>query len=290
MKRAVDETLREPSPVTLLKKLRVASTTSGSPSSTKSNVVYRFNQTFIGTLKKRYKRFLADVILEGSDEVVTAHCPNTGPLLGLLDQTEPAVFLSKSDDPKRKCPYTLEAIQRGGDSGNWIGIHSVLANKIVRQMLDEKMIPEFSDYDKIKAEAVYGKDKRSRADFLLSRNDGKEKMFVEVKAVTYSEVEKDCEIGLFPDTTSTRAQKHLTELMEVLDTSVKASCVFVVLGNDCTSVGPFHEKDPVFGKLMTEAMEKGVHMIGVGLELQHTSDSAFEFVFKRFLDIDLRSE
>eukprot|EP00210_Caulerpa_lentillifera_P000652 g629.t1 len=283
-------TVRDSSPVKTLKKLRIASVASSRSASVANNVVFRFDGTFAGTLKKRYKRFLADVVLEDNDEVVTAHCPNTGPLLGLLDQSEPAVFLSRSSDPKRKCQFTLEAIQRGGASGKWIGIHSALANKIVRQMLDEKMIPEFSDYDQIKAEVVYGKGKCSRADFMLTRSDGDEKMFVEVKAVTYSELQNHREIGLFPDTISTRAQKHLTELMEVIDERTGATCIFVVMGNDCTAVGPFNEKDPVFSKLMTEANESGVQMIGIGLELRQTSDNIFEFVFQRFLDIDLRNE
>lgn len=247
--------------------------------------VYSYGKVFFGKLEKRYKRFLTDIILEESEETITAHCANTGPLLGLLDAPSPRVMLTKSSDAKRKCPYTLEAIRLENDaSDHWIAIHSALANKIVHQMLNEKMIPSLADFDTIQKEVSYGTEKRSRVDFLLKRKEGTQN-FVEVKAATYSEKRGELEIGLFPDTESTRAQKHLEELIAVVQKGHQATVIFVVMGNPCTAVGPFKEKDPKFASLMKEASEIGVQFIGVGLELIVEAEDRCDIQFKQFLDV-----
>ena len=288
MKRAIGESLlgHSPKAIHALKKAKATDEGSTSPAVASLPTVHTLKSVVFGKLEKRYKRFLTDVVLDESGETVVAHCPNTGPLLGLIDDPSPAVLLSKSADPKRKFPYTLEAIRREkGAESSWIGIHSALANKMVHSMLKQKQIPEFKDYDTIRAEAVYGKDKKSRADFLLSTSEGDRCIYVEVKAITYSEERDGVEVGLFPDTKSTRAQKHLNELMHIKKEGVEVACVFVVLGNPCNLVGPFKEKDAKFAELLKKAQDAGVIMIGIGLELAITSESDCDFVFKRFLDV-----
>ena len=100
-----------------------------------------------GTLLKRYKRFLADVQLtEG--EIITAHCPNTGTMLSCSTPGS-AVYLSLSDNPKRKYPHTLEMVK---DNGTWVGVNTSRTNKLVAEAIAEGRVPEFANADSVKTE------------------------------------------------------------------------------------------------------------------------------------------
>jgi len=168
-----------------------------------------------GKLVKRYKRFFADVKLD--KEVVTAHCPNTGSMMGLLNEGN-EVFISKSDNPKRKLKYTLEIIKV---KKNLVGVNTHLANKIAYHGLSNNLIREISNNDTIKPEVFFNKE--TRFDFLIEKN--KQKIFVEVKNVTLFRTEK---IAEFPDSITTRGSKHLRTLIEATKKGYKTYLLFLV--------------------------------------------------------------
>ena len=135
----------------------------------------KFNKKLLqGTLIKRYKRFFADI--KYKNKIITAHCPNSGSMMGLLDKGNKAWF-SASNDPKRKLKYTLEIIET---EKKMVGINTQLTNKIVFEALDNRKIKSLIKFKNIKREVRFSD--KTRFDFLLS-ND-KEKCFLEVKNVT----------------------------------------------------------------------------------------------------------
>ena len=168
-----------------------------------------------GKLIKRYKRFFVDVKL--NKEIVTAHCPNTGSMKGLLDEGND-VYLLKNDDPKRKLKYGLEIIKA---QESLVGVNTHMANKIVNHGLKKNLIKELKDNDKIKAEVFFNKE--TRFDFLLEKN--KQKSFVEVKNVTLFREKKTAE---FPDAITSRGSKHLLTLIDAIKKGYKAYLLFLV--------------------------------------------------------------
>ena len=176
----------------------------------------KFTKSLIkGKLIKRYKRFFTDVTL--NKEVVTAHCPNTGSMMGLLDENN-EVFISKNDNPKRKLKYTLEIIKV---KKNLVGVNTHFANKIVYHGLSNNLIKEISNNDNIKPEVFFDKD--TRFDFLIEKN--KQKTFVEVKNVTLFRKEK---IAEFPDSVTSRGTKHLKALIQARKKGYKSYLLFLV--------------------------------------------------------------
>jgi len=168
-----------------------------------------------GKLVKRYKRFFADIKL--NKKLVTAHCPNTGSMMGLLDEGN-EVYISKSDNPKRKLKYTLEIIKV---KKNLVGVNTHFANKIAFHGLSNNLIKEVSNNDKIKPEVFF--DKETRFDFLIEKN--KKKFFVEVKNVTLF---RNKEIAEFPDAITSRGSKHLRTLIEATKKGYKTYLLFLV--------------------------------------------------------------
>ena len=168
-----------------------------------------------GKLVKRYKRFFTDIKLD--KEVVIAHCPNTGSMIGLLDEGN-EVFISKNDDPKRKLKYTLEIIKV---KNKLVGVNTHFANKIAYHGLSNNLIKEVANNDKIKPEVFF--DKETRFDFLVEKKD--KKIFVEVKNVTLSRNEKYAE---FPDTITSRGSKHLRTLIEATKKGYKTYLLFLI--------------------------------------------------------------
>ena len=168
-----------------------------------------------GKLIKRYKRFFADVKL--NKETVTAHCPNTGSMKGLLDEGN-EVFITKNDDPKRKLKYTLELIKV---KKNLVGVNTHFANKIAYHGLFNNLVKELSNNDTIKPEVFF--DKETRFDFLLEKN--KQKIFVEVKNVTLS---RDKKIAEFPDAVTSRGSKHLKTLIAATKKGYKSYLLFLI--------------------------------------------------------------
>jgi len=168
-----------------------------------------------GKFIKRYKRFFADIKL--NKQVVTAHCPNTGSMKGLLDEGNP-VFISKNDDPKRKLKYTLEIIKV---KKNLIGVNTHFANKIAYHGLLNNLIKELKDSETIKPEVFFNKE--TRFDFLIKKNN--QKTFVEVKNVTLFRNEK---IAEFPDAITSRGSKHLKTLIDATKKGYKTYILFLI--------------------------------------------------------------
>ena len=152
----------------------------------------KFSKRLIkGKLIKRYKRFFADINIK--NEIITAHCPNTGSMMGLLDQNN-EVWISKNNDPKRKLKYTLEIIKT---KDNLVGVNTHLANKIVYEGLSNNLINELMNSDSIKPEVYYNKN--TRFDFLVNKNN--QNHFIEVKNVTLFRTNSVAE---FPDAVKSR--------------------------------------------------------------------------------------
>ena len=168
-----------------------------------------------GKLIKRYKRFFVDVKL--NKEIVTAHCPNTGSMKGLLDEDND-VYLLKNDDPKRKLKYGLEIIKA---RKNLVGVNTHMANKIVNHGLKNNLIHELKNNEKIKAEVFFNKE--TRFDFLLEKK--KQKSFIEVKNVTLFRDKKTAE---FPDAITSRGSKHLLTLIDAIKKGYKTYLIFLV--------------------------------------------------------------
>ena len=168
-----------------------------------------------GKLIKRYKRFFTDIKL--NKEVVTAHCPNTGSMMGLLEEGN-EVYLLKNDDPKRKLKYGLEIIK---SRDNLVGVNTHMANKIAHHGLKNNLIKELKNNDDIKAEVFFNKE--TRFDFLIEKN--KQKIFMEVKNVTLF---RDKNIAEFPDAITSRGSKHLLTLIDAIKKGYKCYLLFLV--------------------------------------------------------------
>ncbi len=180
------------------------------------NLIMQFTNSLIkGKLIRRYKRFFVDVKLK--NEIVTAHCPNTGSMKGLLDKGN-EVYLLKNNNPKRKLKYGLEIIRA---KKNLVGVNTHMANKIVSHGLSNNLIKELKNNDSIIPEVFFNKE--TRFDFLIAKNS--QKSFVEVKNVTLFRDEKTAE---FPDAITTRGSKHLITLIDAIKKGYKAYLIFLV--------------------------------------------------------------
>jgi sugar fermentation stimulation protein A len=176
----------------------------------------KFTKSLIkGKFIKRYKRFFVDVKL--NKETVIAHCPNTGSMMGLLNEGN-EVLISKNNDPKRKLKYTLEIIKI---KKRLVGVNTHFANKIAYHGLSNNLIKELSNNDNIKPEVFFNKE--TRFDFLIKKN--KQKIFVEVKNVTLFRNEETAE---FPDAVTTRGSKHLKTLIEATKKGYKSYLLFLI--------------------------------------------------------------
>ena len=176
----------------------------------------KFTKSLIkGKLIKRYKRFFVDVKL--NKEIVTAHCPNTGSMKGLLDKGN-EVYVLKHDDPKRKLKYGLEIIKA---KKNLVGVNTHMANKIVNHGLNNNLIKELNYCEKIQSEVFFNKE--TRFDFLIEKN--KQKTFVEVKNVTLN---RDYNTAEFPDAITSRGSKHLIALIDAIKKGYKSYLLFLV--------------------------------------------------------------
>ena len=201
-----------------------------------------------GKLIKRYKRFFIDVKLD--KEIVTAHCPNTGSMHGLLGEGN-TVFISKNDDPKRKLKYTLEIIKV---KKNLVGINTHFANKIAFHGLSNNLIKEVANNDIIKPEVFFNKE--TRFDFLIEKN--KQKIFVEVKNVTLFRDEK---IAEFPDAVTSRGSKHLKALIEATQKGYKTYLLFLVQIQGVESFKIAKDIDNVYYKNYLLAKKAGVNFL-----------------------------
>lgn len=217
--------------------------------------LYPYPPLVSGTLIKRYKRFFADILLD-SGETITAHCPNTGPMTGVYIPGN-RVLVSRSDNPTRKLPYTWEMIEVEDTVPTWVGVNTAVPNRVVKAALDAHLFPELGDYSQVLGEVAYGQDKKSRIDFLLTEGDASTpRIYVEVKNTTWV---KD-NLALFPDTVTTRGQKHLRELTSLLP-EFRAVMLYFINRGDCTHFAPGDSADPVYGQLLREAIALGLEVL-----------------------------
>ena len=212
----------------------------------------------LGVLLRRYQRFLADVRLPGA-KTVTAHCPNTGSLLGCAAPGS-TVWLSRAQNPHRKHPWTWELVQP--QDGPLIGINTARSNLLVREAIAEGVIAELQGYRHVKAEVPFPPGD-SRMDLLLTGGRGKT-CYVEVKNVTAA---VDRGIALFPDAVTSRGLKHLRALATAVRVGHRAVLCFCVQRSDVDQVRPADAIDPVYGAALREVLALGVEVIAYGAEV-----------------------
>ncbi len=208
------------------------------------------NSLFKGKLIKRYKRFFTDIKLNNS--IITAHCPNTGSMKGLLDEGN-NVWVSKNDDPKRKLKFTLEIIEA---NNMLIGVNTHRANKIVHHGLKNKLINEFKSIDKIQSEFKYSND--TRFDFLCDNK------LLEVKNVTLL---RDSKIAEFPDAVTSRGTKHLKNLINSIKKGYKPFVLFLTQIQGINNFKIAKDIDEEYYKNYLIAKKAGVNFIAYRCKL-----------------------
>ncbi|MDC3234034.1 DNA/RNA nuclease SfsA [Prochlorococcus sp. AH-716-A06] len=219
--------------------------------------IIEFEPLIEGILIKRYKRFLADIQIDNG-EIVTAHCANTGPMKGLLNEGA-KVRISFSSSTTRKLPWTWEQVKVIGSDNKevWVGINTLFANKLIRKVIEQNLFKDkLGEIAEIKSEVPYGKDKKSRIDFLLtpkSSNPDNRNIYVEVKNTTWTKNN----VALFPDTETKRGQKHLIELKGLIPES-KSVLVPCITRKDIDYFAPGDESDPLYGVLFRESISAGM--------------------------------
>jgi len=201
-----------------------------------------------GKLIKRYKRFFTDVKL--GKEVVTAHCPNTGSMKGLLDEGND-VYLLQNNDPKRKLKYGLEIIKT---RKNLVGVNTHMANRIAQHALENNLIKELKDNDLIKPEVFFNKE--TRFDFLIEKK--KQKSFVEVKNVTLF---RDKNTAEFPDAVTSRGSKHLLTLIDAIKKGYKTYLLFLVQIENMENFKIARDIDIEYYKNYLTAKKAGVNFL-----------------------------
>ena len=208
-----------------------------------------FEKTLIsGQFIKRYKRFFVDVRLKNT--IVTAHCPNTGSMMGLLNKGN-NVWLSKTDNEKRKLKYTLQIIE---NKNTKIGINTHLTNKIVLEGLKKNIFENFNNIETIQREVKFGKN--TRFDFLISNNN--KKSFIEVKNVTLSRKKGVAE---FPDAVTSRGVKHIDELLKASKKNYNIYLVFVIQRDDCNQFKIAKDLDPKYYQTLIKAVKKKLNIL-----------------------------
>ncbi len=247
------------------------------------------------TLIKRYKRFLADITDTGTgtslkdNEVTTIHVANTGAMTGCADSGN-TVFYSTSDNPKRKYPFSWEVSQNMAK--HFICVNTLRANQLVEEALHNNVIKELSGFSSLEREVKYGSE-NSRIDFLLTYDYLPDKLnstnkkpttYIEVKSVTLLDDKLDDELGdksddqqngctrtdhvnneegqgYFPDAVSTRGQKHLRELIEMVQQGHRAVLLFAVLHSGINKVSAAKHIDKKYAELLIQAQAAGVEIL-----------------------------
>ncbi len=202
-----------------------------------------------GKLLKRYKRFLADIELENG-EVVTAHCPNPGSMKGCARPGSEA-WISQSTNPKRKLKYTWELTRI---DGTFIGINTLVPNRLVRASVENDLIPELSGYSRVTSEVKTSE--HTRLDLMLE-DDNKKQCFVEIKNCTL--VENG--VARFPDAVTKRGQKHIQELVDLAAKGHRAVLFFVIQRTDAHAFTPAADIDPEYAEKLMQAGLKDVEII-----------------------------
>ena len=202
-----------------------------------------------GILLKRYKRFLADILLTDGTKV-TAHCPNSGSMTGCSEAGRP-VYISRHDNPKRKYPYTWELIDMGT---SLVGVNTMTPNRLVAETIVEGNISEFNGFDKIQREIKVGN--HSRLDLKLEKK-GSPSCYVEIKNCTL--VENNT--ALFPDAITIRGQKHLAELEILVKKGHHCVMFFLIQRMDAHGFSPADHIDPAYGEKLRQSASAGVQIL-----------------------------
>ena len=198
---------------------------------------------------RRYRRFLADVLLPDDDTPVCVHCPNTGAMSG-CQTAESAVWLSYHDNPKRKLAWTWELVET---EAGMACIHSARANDVVEEALRDGHFPSlFSAGAELRREVKIAEG--SRVDFFIPAYEG---LYMEVKSVT---LHCGDGVGAFPDAVSARATKHLVNLQAAMKRGHRAALVFAVLHAGITRVAPAQDIDPTYASTLRQAMSSGLEV------------------------------
>ncbi len=199
-----------------------------------------------GKFIRRYKRFLTDVELDDG-QIVTAHCTNTGSLAScLIPGAE--VLLTPSNNPHRKTRFTWESI-RIGDI--WVGVNTSVPNKLIYNALKENLIPELTGFHTVKPEVKF---QQSRFDLYLENE--REKMFAEIKNVTY----REGDFALFPDAPTQRGLKHLKELVSAVEQGYRAAIIFAIARPDARIFAPAAHVHPDYALMLKQAVDTGVEI------------------------------
>ena len=206
------------------------------------------NKLIPGRFIKRYKRFFVDVKIK--DKTITAHCPNTGSMYGLLKKGN-KVWVTKSDNPNRKLKYTLQIIE---DKKSKVGVNTHLTNKIVYHALKNNLINEFDKKIQVKPETKFGTN--TRFDFLITQK--KFKAFIEVKNVTLSRIKNLAE---FPDAITSRGLKHINELLKASNMGYKIFILYLIQRNDCKLFKIAEDVDPEYSNSLIKAVKKKLNIL-----------------------------
>lgn len=202
-------------------------------------------------LIRRYKRFFADFLLQDGREV-TAHCPNTGPMTGLV---KPGLrcWLEPNDDPKKKLRYGWRLVD--WEDGHFAGVDTSVPNRLIRAALQARAVPELAAYTHVRPEMRYGES--SRIDFFL-QEAGLPDAYIEVKSVTLLRTDR---LGEFPDTVTTRGTKHMRELAQIACKGARACVFFLAQRTDCDRVGVAADLDPTYADAVKVAQDAGVEIL-----------------------------
>jgi len=202
-------------------------------------------------LIKRYKRFLADITLNNGEQT-TIHCANTGAMKGCAEPGD-TVWYSTSTNTKRKYPFSWEITQTQAE--HFICVNTLRANQLVEEALNKGLVSELTNFTQLKREVKYGNE-NSRVDFLATYEHAPD-TYIEVKSVTLL----DSDHGYFPDAVTTRGQKHLRELIDMVEQGHRAVLFFAVLHSGINEVSAATHVDPVYASLLKEARISGVEII-----------------------------
>ncbi len=216
-------------------------------------------------LLKRYKRFLADIRFDDGTEL-TAHCANPGSMMGLAEPGS-RIYLSKSDNPKRKLAWSWELVEVASPADGaptLVGINTAHPNRVVEEALLTHQLPAFSGYASLRREVKDGEN--SRIDLLLE-DPHRAATYVEVKSVTLS---RDAGIAAFPDAKTSRGAKHMAELAAQVRAGHRAIVLFLVQRDDCTEMRPAADIDPYYAQALADAVRAGVEPLCYSCKLSPT--------------------